>query len=71
MMTTKTQQFQVTSKEGDFQSALEEAISVAFEALKGNISDFRIACKLIEISGSTGGIAGEKSLTVTIEAQPN
>lgn len=69
MATTKIQQFQGTSKEGDFQSALEEAISVAFEALKGNISDFRIAWKLIETSGSQGGILGERAITVTIEAQ--
>ena len=71
MTSTNIQQFQGTSKEGDFQSALNEAINVAFEALKGNTSDFRFVWKLIEISGIYGGFAGEQTITVTIEAQPN
>ena len=71
MITTKTQQFQGTSKEGDFQSALREATNSALEFFSKDVSDQRIAWKLIETSGSTGGLLAEKTLTVTIEAQPN
>lgn len=75
MTTMKIQQFQGTSKEGDFQSALGEAISEALKALSfidGTvISDQRIAWKLIETSGSQGGFLGETTITVTIEAQPH
>lgn len=71
MMTTKIQQFQGTSKGGDFESALSEAINNALNTLSGNISDFRIAWKLLETSGVYGGITGETAITVTIEAQPN
>jgi hypothetical protein len=67
----KIQRFQGTSKEGDFQSALLEATNKALKALSGNISDQRIEWKIIEISGSKGGILGEKSIIVTIEAQPH
>jgi hypothetical protein len=69
MTTKKIQHFQGTSKEGDFQSALGEAIREALKVLSGNTSDQRIAWKLIETSGSYGGIAGENVITVTIEAQ--
>lgn len=71
MTSTKTQPFQGTSKTGDFQSALNEAINVAFNALRDNKSDFRLAWKVIEVSGSFGGITGERAITVTIEAQEN
>lgn len=67
----KTQNFQGTSQAGDFQSALGEATNKALEALSGNVSDQRIAWKLIEISGSKGGLLGEETITVTIEARPN
>ncbi|MBW4620752.1 MAG: hypothetical protein KME17_15530 [Cyanosarcina radialis HA8281-LM2] len=70
-MKTQTQNFQGTSQAGDFKAALGEATSKALHDLSGNVSDRRIAWKPIEPSGSTGGIAGEESLTVTIEAQPN
>jgi hypothetical protein len=50
MTSTKIQQFQGTSKEGNFQSTLNEARNVALKTLQGNISDFRIAWKVIEIS---------------------
>jgi hypothetical protein len=65
------QHFQGTSKEGDFQSALQEAIQKALDALKGNVSDQRIAWKLLETSGSKGGFLGENTIIVTIEAQIN
>jgi|JFJP01.1.fsa_nt_gi hypothetical protein len=67
----KMQNFQGTSKEGDFQSALLEAANKALEALSIGTSDQRIAWKLIEISGSKGGFLGENTITVTIEAQSN
>ncbi|MEH1867102.1 MAG: hypothetical protein V7K69_19120 [Nostoc sp.] len=67
----KIQNFQGTSKEGDFQSALLEATNKALDALRGDVSDQRIAWKLIEISGSKGGFLGENAITVTIEAQPD
>jgi hypothetical protein len=63
------QNFQGTSNEGDFQSALLEAVNRALEALRGNTADARIAWRLIETSGSFGGILGERAITVTIEAQ--
>jgi hypothetical protein len=69
MTTTKIQQFQGTSKEGDFQSALREAISKALNDLSGNGSDQRITWKLVKTSGSYGGFIGENTITVTIEAQ--
>ncbi|MEH2439303.1 hypothetical protein [Nostoc sp.] len=75
MTTMKIQQFQGTSKEGDFQSALQEAINEALKVLSfidgATISDQRIVWKLIEISGSKGGLLGENAITVTIEAQPS
>ena len=71
MTTMKIQQFQGTSKEGDFQSALREATNSALEFFSKDVSDQRIAWKLIETSGSTGGLLGERAITVTIEAQPN
>ena len=71
MTTAKFQNFQGTSKEGDFQSALVEATNKALEGLSGTTSDQRIAWKLIEISGSKGGFIGENTITVTIEAQPS
>jgi predicted dehydrogenase len=71
MTSINIQQFQGTSEEEDFQSALLEAINKALEALSVGTSDQRIAWKLIEISGSRGGLLGEKTITVTIEAQPH
>jgi hypothetical protein len=71
MTSTKIRQFQGTSQAGDFPSALNEAINVAFDALCGNISDCRLTWKVIEVSGSSGGISGERAITVTIEAQQN
>ena len=65
------QNFQGTSNEGDFQSALLEAINIALGALSGNTADARIAWRLIETSGSSGGLLGERAITVTIEAQLN
>lgn len=65
------QNFHGTSNEGDFQSALLEAVNRALEALRGNTADARIAWRLIETSGSSGGIVGERAITVTIEAQLN
>ncbi|MEH2063296.1 MAG: hypothetical protein V7K50_13715 [Nostoc sp.] len=71
MNTTKIQNFQGTSKEGDFQSALLSATNKALEALSKGISDQRIEWKIIETSGSKGGLLGEETITVTIEAQPH
>ncbi len=71
MTTTKIQNFQGTSEEGDFQSALLEATNSALEFFSKGVSDQRIAWKLVETSGSTGGLLGERAITVTIEAQPN
>jgi len=65
------QNFQGTSEEGDFQSALLEATNKALEALSNGTSDQRIAWKIIETSGSKGGFLGENVITVTIEAQIN
>ena len=65
------QAFQGTSEEGNFQSALMEALNRALDALSGNVSDQRIAWRLIEMAGSFGGITGETAITVTIEAQVN
>ncbi|NJO93559.1 MAG: hypothetical protein HC820_02855 [Hydrococcus sp. RM1_1_31] len=52
MTTTKIRQFQGTSKEGDFQSALQEAISKALTALSfidgAVISDRRIPGKSLK-----------------------
>lgn len=70
-MKTKTQNFQGTSQAGDFQAALGEATSKALEDLSDNVSDQRIAWKLIEISGRQGGLLGEHTITVTIEASPD
>jgi hypothetical protein len=69
LMTTQT--FQGTSKEGDFRSALLDATHKALDALRGTVSDQRIAWKLVEISGSYGGFVDEQSITVTIHAQVN
>ncbi|BAY95683.1 MULTISPECIES: hypothetical protein [unclassified Tolypothrix] len=71
MTTTKIQQFQGTSKEGDFQSALLSATNSALEFFSKGVSDQRIAWKLVETSGRTGGLLGERAITVTIEAQPH
>jgi hypothetical protein len=71
MNTTKIQNFQGTSKEGDFQSALLEATNKALEALSIGISDQRIEWKIIKTSGRKGGLLGEETITVTIEAQPH
>ena len=71
MTTMKIQQFQGTSKEGDFQSAINEALKFLSFIDGATISDQRIAWKLIEISGSKGGFLGENAITVTIEAQPS
>lgn len=70
MTNKKTQQFQGTSDAGDFQSALQEAISKALEALSAGVADQRISWKLIEVSGINGGFVGENKITVTIEAEP-
>lgn len=66
-----TQNFQGTSQAGDFQAALAEATSKALQDLSGNVSDQQIAWKLIELSGSKGGVAGVNTITVTIEASAN
>ncbi len=71
MNTMKFPQFQGTSKEGDFQSALLEANKKALEALSIGTSDQRIEWKIIKISGSKGGLLEENTITVTIEAQPH
>ena len=71
MTTKRPQHFQGTSQEGDFQSALSEAISTALDALSVGTADQRIAWKLIETSGSRGGLLGENSITVTVAAHVN
>lgn len=69
MTTMKIQRFQGTSSTGDFQAAIEEAVSKALAALSIDVADQRIQWKIIETSGSKGGFLGEESITVTIEAQ--
>ncbi|MEJ6486836.1 hypothetical protein N0Y54_37210 [Nostoc punctiforme UO1] len=71
MTNINIQQFQGISEVGDFQSALNDAINQALEALSVDTSDQRIAWRLIEVSGSKGGLLGEQSINVNIEAQPN
>ncbi|MEH1819155.1 MAG: hypothetical protein V7L31_08770 [Nostoc sp.] len=71
MININIQQFQGTSEVGNFQSALNDAINQALKALSIDTSDQRIAWKLIEVSGSKGGLLGEQSINVNIEAQPN
>ncbi|MBW4627226.1 MAG: hypothetical protein KME49_17400 [Brasilonema octagenarum HA4186-MV1] len=69
-MSLNKEQFQGTSEEGNFQSALNEAIRKALNALSSpGTSDLRIQWKIIETSGSEGGFAGENTINVTIEAQ--
>ncbi len=63
------QNFRGNSTEGDFQAALADAISNASGVLAANIADARIAWRLMEVSGRSGGIAGERSMAVTIEAR--
>ena len=68
------QQFQGTStKKGDFQSALRQAVNKASQVLSvidnGVVSDLLIEWKIIEISGRYGGFAGDDVIIVTIEAK--
>lgn len=65
------QTFHGNSTEGDFQAALADAINNASAVLAANIADGRIAWRLCEISGRSGGIVGERTMTVAIEAQLN
>ncbi|MBP5977195.1 hypothetical protein HW132_31855 [Brasilonema sp. CT11] len=65
-MSLNQKHFKGTSEEGNFQAALDEAINNA--VLSSGISDVRIQWKIIETSGIRGGIAGENTINVTIEA---
>ncbi|HEX8432208.1 MAG TPA: hypothetical protein VF625_13050 [Longimicrobium sp.] len=62
---SKENRFTGTSNHGDFQEALGLAIEAA---VPPGTSDWLVEWRLAEMSGSKGGIAGQNSLTVTIEA---
>lgn len=66
------QNFQGISNEGDFQSALQDAINKALKTLSfvdgAAISDQHIEWKLVEISGGRDALLGRKTIVVTIEA---
>lgn len=71
-MLIEMQNFQGISNEGDFQSALQDAINKALKKLTfvdgAAISDQHIEWRLIEISGGRDALLGDQTIVVTIEA---
>ena len=60
--------FSGTSKNGNFQEALDSAIQAAADKLSGGGADIRITWHLLFVSGVRGGIIGQNDLTVEIFA---
>lgn len=58
--------FSGTSKNGDFQEALDLAIKAAADALGEGGADIQINWHLLLVSGVNGGFAGLRDLTVEI-----
>jgi hypothetical protein len=59
--------FTGTSKVGDFQEALRNAIKAALDASDG--ADILIKWKIDNVTGENGGIDGRDILNVTIQTQ--
>lgn len=60
--------FSGTSKNGNFQKALDAAIKAAVDELGKGGADIRIDWHLLVVSGAEGGIAGQNDVTVEIQA---
>lgn len=61
-----TKKFNGSSKKGDFQEALTNAIDKALNSVPG--ADILVKWTFLSAKGEKGGITGKNSLTVTIEA---
>ena len=61
-----TQRYSGSSKSGNFQEALADAIQTALAAAPG--ADFQVRWTLKEVSGVSGGFVPLNTLTVEIEA---
>ena len=60
----KGKEFEGTSKRGNLEEALQEAIKAAQAGLHSD----HVSWTLLKISGQHGGFVGANDLTVTIEA---
>jgi hypothetical protein len=63
---TKGKPFSGTSKKGNLDEALDEAVKAALAST--NVSDAQAKWTIKHVTGIKGGIAGRNEITVTIDA---
>lgn len=68
--TAKVQTFTGSNVDGNVQTALNEALRRAEQALSKEVADAQFRWKLESISGTRGGITGSQAVDVVIQIVP-